>query len=266
MKVLVRGGGDLASGSIIRIRRAGWDVLVTELPEPMTVRRMVSFSQAVFDGGIVIENVTGLLVKTPEEAADAFAKGYVGVIVDPSAHSQNWFRPDVVIDARMRKKAADAIAGDYPLYIGLGPGFTAGRDCHCVIETNRGPKLGRVFWQGSAQADTGIPEQVGGYQAERVLRAPGDGVFTPKAKIGDILEAGSVVAEAGGVAILSPFPGVLRGLLQGGIPVKTGDKVGDVDPRMDPSLCWLVSDKALAVGGGVLEAILGWDAKKEGRL
>ena len=152
--------------------------------------------------------------------------------------------------------------GSVPLLIGLGPGFFAGENCHAVIETMRGPFLGRVIWNGPAEQNSGVPDPVGPYQGDRVLRAPTDGIFLTKAFIGDRLSADDLVAEVGGLPIRSPFKGVLRGLIHDGLEVTKGVKVGDIDPRDDLRLCWLVSDKSLAVGGGVLEAILSWPGFK----
>lgn len=258
LRVLVRGGGDLASGVIIRLHRAGWQVLVTELARPLAVRRYVSFAQAIYDGESRVEDVTALRVATMDEIEAAFARNSVPVMIDPLLAVCEAFAPHVIVDGRMRKKPPETRMDAALLTIGLGPGFQAGSDCHAVIETNRGPFLGRVIWEGAAQVDTGIPEAVGEFRAERVLRAPEDGVVEPLVDIGAVLEPGAPVARVGGVTITAPFRGVLRGLVHKGLPVSAGEKIGDLDPRGDPRLCWMVSDKALAVGGGVLEAILSW--------
>ncbi len=255
-RILVRGGGDLASGVIARLHRAGWLVLVTELASPRAVRRYVSFAQAVYDGEIRVEDITARLVKNQSEAEQAISAGIVPVMEDLLAGAREWFAPHVIIDARMRKQPGDLPLDAAPLMLGLGPGFTARVDCHAVIETNRGPFLGRVIWQGQAQADTGIPEFVGTKGAERVLRAPVAGVVLARAEIGAQVLAGEVLAEVDGAAVLAPFDGVLRGLVQSGLEVGAGEKIGDVDPRGDPRLSRLISDKALAIGGGVLEAVL----------
>lgn len=266
LRVLVRGGGDLASGALIRLVRVGFQVLLLELPHPICVRRMVSFAQAVYDGQIRVEDVTARRIDRFEQAAGVWSAGALPVLVDPQAAAIDAFRPHVLVDARMRKQPPELGIAAAPLVIGLGPGFTAGADCHAVIETNRGPFLGRVIWDGPAEADTGIPEGVGGKRAERVLRAPQDGVLHSRAMIGDRLPAGAVVADVGGQAITAPFAGVLRGLVQDGVAVQAGEKVGDLDPRGDPRLCWLVSDKALAIGGGVLEAVLAYPPFRGARL
>ena len=268
LRILVRGGGDLASGVTLRLWRAGWEVIITELARPRAVRRRVSFAQAVYDGQAQVEEACAFRVEQYEQAREVLEKRGIPVLVgDPQS-----FHPHVIVDARMRKRpptdsnpadrnpAAGRGYQDFMaqgiLVIGLGPGFTAGQDCHAVVETNRGPFLGRVFWQGSAEPDTGIPERVAGYQSERVLRAPAAGPVEALAEIGTPLRAGDPVARVAGFTITAPFDGVLRGLVQSGLEVTSGEKVGDIDPRGDPRLCFLVSDKALAVGGGVLEAIL----------
>jgi xanthine dehydrogenase accessory factor len=258
LRILVRGGGDLASGVVTRLYRAGWKVIVTELAQPMAVRRYVSFSQAVYDGEITIEEVHAQRVENYAEAVRALAQGIVPVLVDPLSAAREPFAPHVLVDGRMRKAPPELGMESAPLVMGLGPGFTAGLDCHAVVETNRGPFLGRVIWQGQAQADTGIPEQVGEYRTERVLRAPLDGLMEPVVEIGEHVHTGQVIARVDGRSVLAPFDGVLRGLLPAGVPVQHGAKIGDVDPRGETQLSRLVSDKALAVGGGVLEAILAW--------
>lgn len=265
MKVLVRGGGDLASGSVMRMRRVGWQVLVAELAQPVAVRRLVSFAQAVYDGQARVEEVTARLASTIDEAFEILGNQQVAVLVDPDGNSVAAFQPDVVVDARMLKKAPpQAPLSTSPLLIGLGPGFTAGTNCHAVVETMRGPFLGRVIWQGSAQADTGAPEQVKGFENERVLRAPAAGSVRAIKEIGDTLRRGEPVVEVGGSVLHAPFDGMLRGLIQDNLWVEAGEKIGDVDPRNDRRLCALVSDKALAIGGGVLEAILVWQFRRQG--
>lgn len=256
LRVLVRGGGDLASGAILRLHRAGCQVIVLELDQPRAVRRYVSFAQAVYDGEIRVEEILARHVTGLDDALRVLDAGIVPVLVDPHLTALEYFRPHVILDGRMLKKPPEIGMDAAALVIGLGPGFTAGTDCHAVVETNRGSFLGRVIWHGRAQEDTGIPEKVGGYRAERVLRAPVKGQIESVMKIGQHLAAGQVVARVGEAAVLAPFNGVLRGLMMDGLVVNEGEKIGDVDPRDDPRLCWLVSDKALSIGGGVIEAIL----------
>jgi len=253
---LLRGGGDLASGVALRLFRAGIPLIITELPKPLAVRRTVSFAQAIYSGEIVLEGVRALRADTPEQTRQYLLEGILPVLADPDLEICKYFSPNVLIDGRMTKKPSDLKIDSASLVIGLGPGFIAGENCHAVVETKRGPYLGRVIWNGSAEPDTGQPERVGQHQDERVLRAPSDGVIKSCVHIGDHLIKGQIVAEVAGIPVRTVFEGYLRGLLQDGLTVQKGLKIGDVDPRQDPNLCFIVSDKALAIGGGVLEAIL----------
>jgi len=259
MIVLVRGGGDLASGVALRLHRAGLRVAISELPQPLAVRRLVSFANAIYEGEFSVEGVTARRVQDPGDTLkilQVFAKGQIPVLIDPEAEAVRALHPTVLVDARMTKKQAELIREPVKLILGLGPGFLAGENCHAVIETNRGHNLGRVIWGGAAEVDTGLPEAVVERRAERVLRAPTDGELKVLANICDHLEAGQPVAQIAGLLVEAPFTGVLRGLLYPGVRVHAGLKIGDVDPRDDPSYCTQVSEKSLAVAGGVLEAIL----------
>ncbi len=251
--VLLRGGGDLATGAAWRLTRAGFPVVVCELEHPLTVRRRVALSSAVADGRVDIEGMVGVRA-TVSEAIGLTQQGLVPVLVSsglPELSAQ------VVVDARMAKRALDTTIDDAPLVVALGPGYTAGVHAHAVVETMRGPHLGRVFWFGSVAPDTGTPGEVAGHGTERVLRAPVEGAARWEARIGDLVEAGAVLGTVGGREVHSPFAGVVRGLVADGTVVPAGLKVGDVDPRADTD--WReISDKALAVGGGVLEAVLTW--------
>jgi xanthine dehydrogenase accessory factor len=258
LRVLIRGGGDLASGVALRLRRIGCLVLITELSQPKAVRRAVSFAQAVYDGTISIEGILGRRVDGAEEVESTLKDGAVPVMVDPDLSILAAFKPHVIVDCRMLKRPTGEKLIDGVLTIGIGPGFAVGKDCHVVVESNRGPFLGRVIWSGSAQEDTQMPEAVGDYRGERVLRSPTNGQVIALASIGTALKQGDVVAQVAGQPVYAPFNGVLRGLIHDGVMVAAGEKIGDVDPRGDVRLCWLVSEKALAVGGGVLEAILSW--------
>jgi len=274
--VLLRGGGDLASGVALRLHRAGIKVVITELPEPLAVRRTVSFSEAVYAGNHTVEGVQARLVER-DQLTIALEAGKIPVLVDPDANILTYdIRPFtflVVVDARLIKQPPAPLAIDVPLLIGLGPGFHAGEDCHAVVETRRSHTLGRVYWTGTTQADSGEPEG----DRRRVLRAPIDGRLVAHATIGDHLEEGQVIAEIQSdetsktlrsaqsdmFRVTSPFRGILRGLIRPGLHVTRGLKIGDVDPRGDPSACTLVSDKALSIGGGVLESILSREEIRE---
>lgn len=255
-RVVIRGGGDLASGVAFRLHRAGLCVLIAELPQPLVVRRLASFAQAVYSDDYALEGVTASLASDLAQVQRLWQMGRIAVVKDPRLELASRLCPLIMVDARMTKRPPELGTEAANLVIGLGPGFTAGKDCHAVIETMRGHLLGRVIWQGSAQADTGVPGWVGGHQKRRVLRSPADGVIEAQASIGDRVTSRQLVAEVAGKPILAPFDGVLRGLIHPGLLVKRGLKVGDVDPRADPNYCTTISDKALAIGGGVLEAVL----------
>ncbi|MBN2550352.1 MAG: EF2563 family selenium-dependent molybdenum hydroxylase system protein [Anaerolineales bacterium] len=261
--VFIRGGGDLASGVAWRLHRAGLRVMMAELPQPLVVRRLVSFAEAVYRGEFEVEGLTALRAESVAQAWDILAQGKIPVLVDPQASALESMRassgsemPLVLVDARMTKQRPDASLAAADLVIGLGPGFIAGEHCHAVIETSRGHHLGRVYWQGTTQSDTGVPDPVSGHGRERVLRSPAEGLLYTHAEIGDSLQQGQLIAEVAGMPVQAPFDGVLRGLLHPGLQVRRGMKIGDVDPRNDPRFCSLISDKSLAMGGSVLEAIL----------
>lgn len=253
---IIRGGGDLASGVAYRLARIGVRVLITELPQPLTVRRMVSFSQAVYSQEIEVEGIIARRVSNPEEIIECWNLNRIPVLVDPDCRILQHSPPSVLIDARMTKRAPEL---EYPaewFTIGLGPGFLVDTNCDAAVETQRGFYLGRVYWQGSPEADTRIPDAVDNRKLERVLRAPQNGIFTALVNIGDIVREGEPIARVGDSSIQARFTGILRGLVYDGLLVTKGMKVGDLDPRQDSRYCYLISDKALAVGGGVIEAIL----------
>jgi xanthine dehydrogenase accessory factor len=257
--VLVRGAGDLATGVAWRLNRAGFGVIMCELAHPLTVRRSVAFSTAVGEGAVTVEGIRAVRAATAEAAALARA-GVVPVVVSPGLPS---LPVDVVVDARVAKRVLDTTIRDAALVVALGPGFEAGRDCHAVVETMRGPRLGRVYWQGRAAPNTGTPGVIGGRGAERVLRAPAAGRARWHVSIGDVVGAGAVLGTVGGEPVRAPFAGVVRGLIADGTPIAQGLKIGDVDPRAGTD--WReISDKALAVAGGVLEAILTWLSPRTG--
>ena len=256
--VLIRGGGDLASGVALRLHRAGIRVVITELARPLAVRRTVSFSEAVYEGSHTVEGVRARLIEAEQLPAwHAAGTDEIPVLVDPDANILSSTSFPAVVDARLTKRSPTVLPVDVPLHIGLGPGFIAGRDCHAVIETRRSHTLGRVYWTGATQPDSGQPEG----DPRRVLRAPGSGILVGLKKIGEHCEKGEVIASIEVDAntdsqVHSPFKGVLRGLIHPGLTVQKGMKIGDVDARDDVSACYLVSDKSLAIGGGVLEALL----------
>ena len=256
--VLIKGAGDLATGVAIRLHWSGFRVVMTELPAPTMVRRAVSFGEAVYDGAATVEGVTARLSTDVTSALEALKHDVIPVLVDPDSTCVAQLKPDVLVDAILAKMNTGTSRADASLVIALGPGFCAGEDCHAVVETNRGHWLGRVIWQGSAQPDTRVPGLIKGKQTERVLRAPATGLFRALCAIGDRVEQGQPVAEVGGVTLFASFAGIVRGLIHDGTQVTADLKVGDIDPRGEPSFCSFVSEKSLAIGGAVLEAILSW--------
>jgi xanthine dehydrogenase accessory factor len=261
--VLIKGAGDLASGVAYRLKRGGFPLLMTELPTPSLVRRTVSFGEAVYSGETTVEDIIARRVDTPQEAQTLAHTEMIPILVDPQATAVSLLKPQVVVDAIMAKVNTGTSIRDAPLVVALGPGFIAGQDCHAVVETNRGHWLGRVIYPGGgplgnsqAEPNTHTPGQTHGRAADRVLRAPAAGYITPHARIGDRLEAGQLIATVASQEVRAPFAGVLRGLVHPHVPVTPGLKIGDLDPRGEVSHCFTISDKSLAVGGGVLEAIL----------
>lgn len=254
--IILRGGGDLATGVALRLHRVGFPVAILELPAPLAVRRTVSFSEAVYEGEQTVEGVRSRLVSADQFHVTIEA-GEIPVLVDPQAdvlRNQFVISPTstFLVDARLMKLEPEPLPISLPLHIGLGPGFNAGANCHAVVETRRSHTLGRVYWEGGAQPDSGSPEG----DPRRVLRAPADGHVTPSVRIGELVKEGQEIANVNGAPILSPFGGVLRGLIHPKAQATARMKIGDIDPRGDVSACFLASDKALSIGGGVLEAIL----------
>ena len=260
--VIVKGGGDLATGIIHRLWRSGFPVIATEAENPTMVRRTVSFAECLYIGRHEVEGVAAARAggKSPEEmlasAKALLGEGVLPVAVDPGAEIVALAGPAALVDAIMAKRNLGTRIDQAEVVVGIGPGFTAGVDSHAVIETARGHDIGRVIIEGGADPNTGIPGPIGGYTTERLLRSPAAGVFEPRAAIGDLVEADEVVATVGGAELRAEIKGVLRGLLRKGIDVPEGSKVGDVDPRAEPSHCHTISDKSRAIGGGVLEAIM----------
>ncbi len=259
---VVKGGGDLATGVIYRLRRAGFPVIVTEIAQPTVVRRSVALAEAVYDGETTVEGMRARRVEDANTSLAALEAGLVPVLVDPRARIVQQLQPTVVVDAIIAKRNTGTRPTDAPIVVGLGPGFVAGQDVHAVIETNRGHYLGRVIWEGAAEPDTGVPGIVGGQGARRVLRAPVAGTIRWQRAIGDRVAEGDVLGTVTPSppgeerAVVAPFDGVLRGAIHDGLRVSAGMKIGDVDPRAIREHCFSISDKALAIGGGVLEAVL----------
>lgn len=246
----------MGSGVAWRLRQCGFKVFITETTEPLSVRRKVSFCEAVYDGSIIVEGIKGTLIRDLKEIPRRFETGEIPVLVDPGFIKASEMHFDVLVDAILAKKNLGTSIDMAPLVIALGPGFEAGRDAHYVIETNRGHYLGRVISEGSAQPDTGVPGTVMGISAERVLRAPADGRWESLSEIGESVLQGQLIGTVEGIPLHAAIGGVFRGLIRNGIKVTKGLKIGDIDPRGEIRNCFTISDKALSVAGGVLEAIL----------
>lgn len=261
MKILIKGAGDLASGIACRLHRCGFLVVMTEIPVPTTVRRTVAFSRAVYENRTKVEDITGVLCRSMEEVEVALSKDQVAVVVDEECVIREKWNPDAVVDAIIAKKNLGTRITDADIVVGVGPGFTAGKDCHCVVETKRGHDLGRCIWNGSAIPNTGVPGMIGGYDKERIIRAVDNGVFHPAVTIGTVVELNDVVGYVNDAPVFAQVGGVVRGLLQDGVTVFCGMKSGDIDPRGVTGHCYTISDKASAIGGGVLEAVLGLQKK-----
>jgi xanthine dehydrogenase accessory factor len=266
--ILIRGAGDLASGVAYRLHKAGFAVVMTELASPLAVRVTVSFCSCVRYQTVIIEGVLGQcgsLNNLPELYAMLQA-GSVVVVVDPNGEARRKLAPQAVIDCRVAKTNLDTSIEDASLVVGVGPGFTAGVDCHAVVETNRGHHLGRVFWWGGAEADTGSPAAISGFSGERVLRAPVGGLFWGIKVVGNLVKKDDILGRIDSsdqpdgathsTYLTAPFDGVVRGLIDDETIVTAGLKIGDLDPRLKRAYCFTLSDKSLAVGGGVLEAVL----------
>lgn len=255
--VIVRGGGDIASGTIQKLHRAGFLVLVLEIDTPTTIRRKVAFSEAVYDGTTEVEGIKAVLASSEEEIQVAWYQGNIPLVVDPKGEFIDKIKPMALVDAILAKRNIGTTKDMAPITIALGPGFKAGLDANIVIETMRGHDLGRLIFEGYAERNTGSPGVIGGYDIERVIYSPYEGVIKNLKEIGDLVEAGETIAVIDGQEVKTIIPGVLRGIIRNGFNVSVGLKIADVDPRFDQiNNCITISDKARTIGGGVLEGIL----------
>lgn len=254
--VVIRGGGDIATGIAYRLHRCGFKVLVLEIEKPLVVRVKVAFAQALIDGEIVVEEVKAVKAQNIDDIHNIWNSGDVPVIVDSDCQILNEIKPIALVDATLAKKNLGTHKGMVPITIGVGPGFEAKKDVDAVVETLRGNTMGRVIYDGKPIEDTKVPGKILGYGYERVLRAPCDGIIRNVKKIGDIVNRGDEIAFVNNLSVKAEIDGVLRGLITNGMKVSDGLKVGDVDPTKKVENCYIISDKARAVGGGVVEAIL----------
>jgi len=263
MLVVIRGAGDIATGIALRLWRAHIQVVMTDIARPTAIRRTVCFSEAVVHGTVEVEGVKAQHAVNANEALELLKRGVLPVLTDPECVCKDVLKPDALVDAILAKKNLGTTMADAPVVVAVGPGFTAGVDCHAVVETMRGHYLGRAIYEGSATPNTGIPGLIGGFAGERVLRAPAEGEFHQLLEIGAQVKMGDIAATVNGEPMVCTLDGVLRGILAEGTPVFKGMKAGDIDPRCAIEHCYCASDKALAVGGGVLEAVLNLTAALE---
>ncbi len=267
--IIVRGGGDLATGTIYKLKRSGFPVLVLETDHPTSIRRQVSFSEAVYDGTSRVEDMKAVLAETKEEAEKLLQEGRLVLMVDPAGSMISTMHPEVLVDAILAKRNCGTTKDMAPLTIGLGPGFCAGEDVDVVVETCRGHRLGRLIYEGPAAENTGIPGNIGGFTRERVIYAPAGGILKAQAKIADLVEQGQIIAQirtedGRDVCVRATIDGILRGLLRDGCSVEQGLKLADIDPRRDEQEnCFCISDKARCIAGGVLEAILHFQSERK---
>ncbi|OOM78177.1 hypothetical protein CLPUN_20360 [Clostridium puniceum] len=254
--ILIKGAGDLATGVAHRLKKCGFNIVMTEISEPTMVRRTVAFSQAVYDKEVEVEDIKAVLAFEKQDIYSIIKDGNIAILVDEEAKIVDQIRPEIIIDAIIAKRNLGTNINDAKIVIALGPGFRAGIDCHCVVETKRGHYLGKAIYSGSAIPNTGVPGDIGGYTKERIIRATDDGKISPVANIGDYVKKGETVAYVNETPIFAEINGIVRGMLQKDIKVFKGMKSGDIDPRCEKDHCFTISDKARSIGGGVLEAIL----------
>lgn len=264
--IIVRGGGDMATAVVHRLWRAGFRVLVLECAQPSAIRRQVAISEAVYEGRAEVEGMTAVLIEKTEDIKRAWAKGFVPVLVDPHGESIAMLSPEIVIDAMIAKRNLGTYMDMAPLTVALGPGFCANVDVHVVVETMRGHNLGRIILNGCAAPNTGVPGNIGGYAAERVIHAPAEGVLTGVKRIGDYVQQGETIAVIRGEmehAVPASITGLIRGLIRDGFVVPMGFKIADIDPRREEyENCFTISDKARCISGSVLEVVCGHMMKR----
>lgn len=262
--VVIRGGGDIATGIAHRLFRCGFKILILEVDNPTMVRRTVSFGSAIFDGQAIVEGVKSIKVYNAEEIKAIWSNGHIPIIIDDKCTILNVIKADVLVDATLAKRNLGTHREMSPITIGVGPGFNAGRDVDIVIETIRGHDLGRLIFKGYAKPNTGIPGKIMGFGEERVLRAPCEGVIKNLLEIGEVVKRDQIIAHVNDKPVKATIDGVLRGLIHNGLKVKEGLKIGDIDPRIEVGYCFTISDKARAIGGSVLEAILYLNTERDG--
>jgi len=254
--VLIRGGGEVASGVAHKLARAHFRICLTETSQPLAVSRGVAFCEAIYDGEKEVEGIVARRAESAAEIHRLWREGRIPIVVDPKKSVNKILKPEVMVDAIMAKKNLGTRIGDAPLVIGLGPGFQAGKDVHLVVETNNSERLGRVILKGEAEKDTGIPVAIGGLTFERALHSPLGGLFQTDKEIGEMVSAGDVIASVAGQPVKAEIDGIIRALLRSGTVVKKGTKLGEIDPSGDKEACYTIRPRMRAIAGGVLEAIL----------
>ena len=255
--IIIRGAGDLATAVAIRLHNSGFRVVCLEVAKPTVIRRTVSFAQAVFEGQACVEGVHARLVSI-DDIDKTFSEDVVPVLIDPAGDAIRILHPAVLIDAIIAKRNLGTSRDMAPFTVALGPGFVAGEDVDCVVETARGHNLARLIYSGSAAPNTGIPGNIEGFTSERVIHSPCSGTFRSVKKIGDIVAKGDVIAEIDGMPVFATIDGMIRGLLHDGLDVPEHFKIADIDPRGSRADYLTCSDKARALGGAVLEAVMNY--------
>ncbi len=255
--VLVRGGNDIASAVAHRLFTAGYLVVILEVPQPLTVRRGMAYASAVYEGRVILDGVSAEYVKDVERIPELLrSRVAIPVVAGADEEILTALAPRVIVDARLRKKERSASwATDAPLVIGLGPGFTAGVEAHVVIETNRGPNLGRIITEGEADPYTGEPIEIAGHSKDRYLYAPRAGTFRTLLDLGKQVEVGQVVGSVEGEPVIAKVGGIIRGIVKDGLGVQAGAKLVDIDPRGDPTYLSELSKKAWTIADAVLTVI-----------
>lgn len=262
MSVLIKGAGDIATGVAARLWRSGFTVVLTELAQPLAIRRTVAFAEAVYDCEVKVEEITAIRTTSLAGIQSHWHAQKIPVLIGHEKEIIATIKPSILVDAILAKHNTGTHLSDAPFVVGLGPGFVVGQDVHAIVETHRGHYLGRVLWSGSALPDTGTPGDIANFSRERVIYAPGDGIFKNRVNIGAMVKAGEIIGYIGQIPVFAPIAGVLRGLIHNDVFVKNGLKIGDIDPRALSEHCRTISDKALSIGGGVLEAALMYLRKK----
>lgn len=256
LTILIRGAGEVASAAAHRLARSRFKVCLTDIPVPLAVHRGTTFCEAIFEDEKTVEGITAKLVKSFNRIPSIWKEGKIPIVVDPDIKVKDYLHPQILIDATMLKKNLGINMNQAPLVIGIGPGFTAGKDVHAVVESYHNENLGKVILQGSAEKNTGIPLSIGGYTFERALHAPIDGKFVALIELGEEVAAGDVIGHVGDQPLEAEIGGLLRAILRSDIHVEKGTKLAEIDPEGTVEVCYTIRAKMRAIAGGVLEAIL----------